>query len=146
MRNSVFRTVAMMRWVVVLACSCEDCAAAIPIALAPTTAIPIATATMTNLLMLRGMIASTYRTIVALYRQFDLRRCDLHHSFAFPGGLRPATSHLKTGLAAGPGGGGQERKKGGADGGGGMPKICFLGGGRGGGACPTLLRSVVVQC
>jgi hypothetical protein len=52
-------------------------------ALAPTTATPIATATMTNLLMLRGMIASTYRTIVALYRPFDLRRCDLHHSFAF---------------------------------------------------------------
>src|SRR4029077_10899967 len=102
MRNSVFRTVAMMRWVVVLACSCEDCAAAIPIALAPTTAIPIATATMTHLLMLRGMIASTYRTIVALYRRFDLRRCDLHHSFAFPGGSRPATSRPKTGLAAGP--------------------------------------------
>src|SRR6478752_6938563 len=102
MRKSVFRTVAMMRGVVVLACSCEDCAAAIPIALAPTTATPIATATMTNLLMLRGMIASTYRTIVALYRRFDLRRCDLHHSFAFPGGSRPAISHPKTGLAAGP--------------------------------------------
>src|SRR4029077_7618732 len=100
MRNSVFRTVAMMRWVVVLACSCEDCAAAIPIALAPTTAIPIATATMTNLLMLRGMIASTYRTKVALYRRSDLRRCDLHHSVAFPGGSRPATSRPKTGLAA----------------------------------------------
>src|SRR3954470_907244 len=83
MRNSVFRTVAMMRWVVVLACSCEDCAAATPIALAPTTATPIATAAMTNLLMLRGMTASTYRTIVVLYRRFDLRRCDLHHSFAF---------------------------------------------------------------
>ena len=80
-RNSVFRTVAMMRWVVVLACSCEDCAAAIPIVLAPTTATPIATATMTEL-MLRGMIASTYRTIIALYRRFDLRRCDLHHRLA----------------------------------------------------------------
>jgi hypothetical protein len=82
MRNSVFRTVAMKRWVVVLACSCEDCAAAIPIALAPTSAIPIATATITNLLMLRRMIASTYRTIVALYRRIDFRRCDLHHRFA----------------------------------------------------------------
>src|SRR3954470_1007499 len=110
MRNSVFRTVAMMRWVVVLACSCEDCAAAIPIALAPTTAIPIATATMTNLLMLRGMIASTYRTIVALYRRFDLRRCDLHHSFAFPDGSCPATSHPKTGLAARPIGLGANKK------------------------------------
>jgi hypothetical protein len=37
---------------------------------------------MTNLLMLRGMIASTYRTINALYRRFDLRRCDLHHRLA----------------------------------------------------------------
>src|SRR5678815_1448290 len=82
MRNSVFRTVAMMRWVVVLACSCEDCAAAIPIALAPTTATPIATATLTNLLMLHDMIASTYRTIDALYRRFDLGRYDLHHRLA----------------------------------------------------------------
>jgi hypothetical protein len=32
--------------------------------------------------MLRGMIASTYRIIVVLYRRFDLRRGDLHHRFA----------------------------------------------------------------
>src|SRR4051812_31344812 len=69
MRNSVFRSVAIMRGVIVLACSCEDCAAAIPIALAPKTATPIATASMTNLLMLRSMIASIYRTIGALYRR-----------------------------------------------------------------------------
>src|SRR6476660_3617041 len=72
MRNSVFRTVAMMRCVVVLACSCEDCAAAMPIALAPTTATPIATATLTNLQMLHGMID----------RRFDLGRYDLHHRLA----------------------------------------------------------------
>jgi hypothetical protein len=32
--------------------------------------------------MLRGMIASTYRIIIVLYRRFDLRRRDLHHRFA----------------------------------------------------------------
>jgi hypothetical protein len=37
---------------------------------------------MTNLLMLRGMIASIYRTIEVLYRWFDLRRYDLHHRLA----------------------------------------------------------------
>src|SRR6478672_5136523 len=82
MRNSVFRTVAMMRWVVVLACSCEDCAAAIPIALAPTTATPIATAKVTNWLVLRGMIASTSRLVVADYQPFDACLCDGRHSLA----------------------------------------------------------------
>src|SRR5262249_38573672 len=37
---------------------------------------------MMNLLMLRGMIASTYRPIVLPYRWFDLRRCDLRHRLA----------------------------------------------------------------
>jgi hypothetical protein len=47
--------------------SFEDCAATIPMVVAPKTAIPIAMAAM-NLLMLRGMSAYIYRAKVALFR------------------------------------------------------------------------------
>src|SRR4051794_1311967 len=93
MRNSAFGTVAMMRGVVGLACVCEDCAVTIPIAVAPIAATPIAAATRTNLLMLRGMSASTYRAITALYCRFDPQRCDLHHRWRTFFGVRVLRQH-----------------------------------------------------
>ena len=49
-----------------MACSNEDCAAAIPIALAPTTANPMTTAMMPNWLVLRGITDSTSRSAATL--------------------------------------------------------------------------------
>jgi hypothetical protein len=63
-----------VRVVVLVACPYEDRAATIPIEVAPTTATPIATAAMTNLLMLLGpMLRSIGIQIVYEQRRAERR-------------------------------------------------------------------------